>query len=182
MLPFRSRSINRGTIIQIVLDTRAQFLIKKFWLSNNALIPSSVGTLLFKELALKIFCPQDRLKCTREPVNRSWLLWCECRLSSALKQVMGDIDWRNGWLLWSHLEWRELIIHMPIKHRHTHTHATFLSSANQGLCQNYTSKDAGLFSICHVFHQICPHHRLSWHRWQRCTVQLLHVRFDLIYM
>lgn len=121
MLPFRSRSIHPDATTKMVftwLVMKAQFLIK-FWLFNHALIPSSGYTLLFKELAFKIFCPQDRLKCTQESVNRSWLLWCECRLSRALKQVMGDTDWRNGWLLWSHLEWRELIIHMPIKHSRT---------------------------------------------------------------
>lgn len=50
------------------------------------------------------------------------MIGCVCSLSGALEQVMGDSDWRNGWLLKSHLEWIDLITHMP--HKHTHTQAS----------------------------------------------------------
>lgn len=103
------------------------------------------------------------MKCSGESLNRSWLLWCECRLSSAVKQVMGDIDWRNGWLLWSHLEWRELSIHMPIKNTHTHIHTlTHTWPFSPRPIKVYVRTTPAslykclLWCISHVFHQICP--------------------------
>lgn len=67
-------------------------------------------------------------------------------------------------------------------HAHLNTHVTFLSSANQGLCQNDISELVRVFA---VMHQSClppnmSHHHQSWPCWQRYTVWLQHTHCFVI--